>query len=333
MKRTLRLASSVLASVCGVIGFAALHEACTGVVLTPDGDSGKSDAAKMRADAPSDESSSGDAGSEASDDAEGIDGGGCGTLAGKLARWTTMDKADFYPWHYAGLDLGSAEAGITLDQAELVNCDGDPSDAAALDPWVYPPLTPGDGGACDPCGHCYRAVTWGTDQQVAFVYETAKNTVAELTLNAGYTGTLTFKGAPGSPQAGDTYVMGVGVLTKNGLPLKINWADPKLEALMEIFNGLMTTFTSTYKYFPDGYICTSDSSCLLYNDIVVDGHYWFGVRPLDIYFLFSPSGSIPTGILALGPGYVPESYLNDAGIDILDDAGDPILVCDGGTGG
>jgi hypothetical protein len=204
-----------------------------------------------------------------------LDAGGCSTLEGKLARWAKIDETPFYPWHYAGLDLGSSEAGITLAQAEAINCIGDPADAAA---YFFAPATFAlfnDGGSCDSCGHCYGAVTWGTSQEVGFVYDTTNTIVAGLFLDTGYTGGLSFEGTVGS--AKHSYEVRIGsAILKDGAPFEIDWTDPHYAALMEIYNGILETFVMGFPVPPQpGYVCTADQSCFLIAGY--EGHTYFGV--------------------------------------------------------
>jgi hypothetical protein len=184
MNQRLRVTSSVLASSFALLALAGLHGACSGVVLTADGSDAnadgttgtKPDSSAADAHANPDSQLSRDGGAT---DSEAID---CSTMAGKLARWSVMDRTPFAPWNMAGLDIGSMDSGITLSAAEIINCPGTP---VAL---PFAPFGAPDGGVCDPCGHCYAAIAWGTSQEVGFEYDTATNVVAQVVLNMGFTG-------------------------------------------------------------------------------------------------------------------------------------------------
>ena len=309
MNQRLRVTSSVLASSFALLALAGLHGACSGVVLTADGSDANADGTtgtkpdSSAADAHSNPDSqlSRDGGAT---DSEAID---CSTMAGKLARWSVMDRTPFAPWNMAGLDIGSGDAGIGLIEAENINCPGTPVPTQGFPMNTLPPYGLVDGGNCDVCGHCYAAIAWGASHEVDFEYDTATEVVSVVLLNAGYTGAADFWSDPkskldppgtggGSPSVGpgqtmpsNHYRVVIGQeIQKNGQPFELNWDDPKMSSHQMIYNAMMYFYGSPLGlYFGKDYqLCDYDGSCLFfppdaasYNDDLCI----FGIRPLHFF--------------------------------------------------
>jgi len=365
MNRTLRLTSSVVASTCGMLVFTVLHASCTGSVLTLEPDGG--DASTRSDSTPPDSSPAADSGSAGEetgtqDAGEGGSGGGpCSTLAGERARWATMDQQPLGAWQAAGLNLGSMTTGITLTEAEAINCAGEPI------PLVSTPDsgTP-DGGVCDPCGHCYAEIAWGSSQEVDFEYDTMTGVVAQVVLNMGYTGAFDFwsdpkseldppgsgGGTPSLPPGGTSpsnhYHMVIGEqIQRNGEPFELDWGDPTIRSFMQIYNAMMYYYGSPlglYSGHDDASTCEADQSCLFYppeDASSNDNLCIFGVRPLRVYLETDCAVQLQPTVSTLAQvyedcaaaDYSVRDELNDAGTGVvLDDAGNPITYCaDSGT--
>jgi hypothetical protein len=293
-----------------------------------------------------------DAGAE-SDAAGGRDAGAdtrvapsCDNGAGRAELWQEMDEANFRPWHYARLDLGSPEAGITLAQAEAVNCAGIPADASALVSAYgrsFFPTVSTDAGACDPCGHCYGAIAWGESQEVTLIYDTATHLVAGLSLNSEFaghsanTGVLTFTNSLdpfGMRETPHKYRMEIGFpVLKDGKPLTIDWANPGMPGLWEIYIGITQTFTHEYEDGgkPPGYGCTSRDACVYYPSY--EGSSYFGIPAVGLYFQFALGSNVLTQVYTYAAGNVQVPTLkDDAGMTIFNDASYATPLCgDGGS--
>jgi hypothetical protein len=137
-------------------------------------------------------------------------------------RWAMMDMVPIVPPHgAAGIDLsGASGTGITVAEATAILCNG--SDLGAVDG----PGTEEEG--------------WGTREEVQLVYDPVTGIANELTLRAGYTGSLDFHGGS------HTYSVRIGsVLTKDGQPFTIDpsWGNAAFESQMtELYDALMETF-------------------------------------------------------------------------------------------
>jgi hypothetical protein len=357
MNQRLRLTSSVIASSFALIALAGLHEACTGVVLTTNvTDAGATpDSSFVDAHVNPDSSPpTGDSGGTIPEG--GPEGGpsGCSTLAGKLARWSVMDESPFAPWNMAGLAIGSMEAGITLSEAESINCIGTPIPLLSS-----PDAGTPDGGVCDMCGHCYAEIAWGTSQEVDFEYDTTTNVVAQVVLNMGYTGAADFWSdpnskldppgtgggttsvGPGETKPSNHYHMAIGQqIQKNAQPFELNWDDPEIASHMMIYNAMMYFYGSPLGIYPggDSIDCEDEQTCLFYppeyassdNNLCI-----FGIRPMRLYLETDCGTELQPGVSTLAQVYQDgESTDYKLGVEIVDggyvmnDAGGYVYTCD-----
>jgi hypothetical protein len=233
------------------------------------------------------------------------------------------------PLQYAGLNLAYDEQfdGITLKEAEAINCTGLPI-----------------GGA---------GVSWGDNGEVVFFYTSSNYVINQIDLNLGYEGAMTFhqavgaKGADGkcaivsrfenSPTAdpdpsncsGHTYVIQLGQpILKDGQVYEIDWQNSGyLTVANEIFNALMATFgqgaigwTPNTDY--DSGDCTADGSCLVFGPPDAPGNggeCFIGYLPLaglgiatNCTTSIQPTISVPINISQFY--YLTEPYSYEASV-------------------
>ncbi len=209
--------------------------------------------------------------------------------------WANMLSQPIIPGNYlnelhptfAGLDLAGPDwAGETYENAEATLCSG-------IDTGL------GSDGITPVEGACF-----GDNCEVAFNYVPATHIIGQLDLSLGYTGAADFFSDPVQfPGVIHKYHMVIGQeVQKDNQPFPLDWSDPHLDSLMEVYFGQMFTYgggvgnpgspgcptladaeagkcpyqsgnvwngpgntksASAYTYRP-GYLCSSDDSCLLY---------------------------------------------------------------------
>jgi hypothetical protein len=359
MNQRLRLTSSVVASSFALLALAGFHGACAGVVLLPDVLDATADGPTRTMldssldSSPGDGNASPDSSQPAGDGNSENDAGGCATVEGKVARWSVMDEAPFAPWNMAGLDLGSVDAGITLSEAESINCLGNPVALAS-----FPDAGTPDGGVCDPCGHCYAEIAWGSVQEVEFEYDMTTHVVAQVVLNMGYWGAADFWSDPDSkldpPGAGASrpsptapkanhYHMVIGEqIQKNGEPFELDWEDPTIASHMMIYNAMMYSYGSPrglYSGHDDPESCESDQTCVFGPPKYAasfGGLCLFGIRPLHLYLETVCATVLQPAVSTLAQVYQEGDAFDyalgfesvDGGVPVTDDAGGYVYTCD-----
>jgi hypothetical protein len=157
-----------------------------------------------------------------------------------------MDTAPItLPNRAANLDLlGTGGQGLTLAQAEAINCNGtDEGDAFA------------DGN---------RVIAFGENQEVWLEY-TPELTATALTLFVGYIGTLDFQDAAGSHH----YQLTIGSqLTRDGAPLTLGgeWSTSDASFVAqadELTRALLATFAPDQPADPPGTTCVQSQKCAI----------------------------------------------------------------------
>jgi hypothetical protein len=172
------------------------------------------------------------------------------------------------PRHYASLNLaGGSGVGITLEEAEQINCLGAP----------YPPDDSGVSG-----------INWGGDGGVDFYYGATNHILHQIGIGSLYTGTMTFK----SRDLANTYVVAIGSIKKNGQPFVIDWngIDMGDTSVTELADAVVATFSPQSSSTTD---CQADGSCLIVPD---DGQNEaiVGFRPVHLYIILTLGTSQPT---------------------------------------
>ena len=186
------------------------------------------------------------------------------------------------PWKMMGLDLhGASGTGITLQEAQAINCAGTPLMSSGPDPGTL-------------------AVAWGGMQQSQFFYDAVGTTkrLEQIVMTTGYTGKVTWK----SPDGTHTYVAQIGsAITKDGQNFTIDWTAPQatLDAeITELYNGMAATFGGGT--IPQDLDCRTvtnipfaNADCLISpNDGT--GQAYFGMRSLRFYMVFPNVVTMPT---------------------------------------
>ena len=167
------------------------------------------------------------------------------TGAVKAQRWAAMDQQPVrLPNRAAGLSLsGATDAGLTLAEAEQINCQSD------------------DLG--DLFGDCSRVASWGDNSEAWLNYDPNTGVGRFLVVFSGYGGALDFK----SPDGTTSYSIGVGrQITKNGQPFTLDtgWSGPAFEAEVdELYRGIVATFAPTIALDPPGTACASTHKCAI----------------------------------------------------------------------
>jgi hypothetical protein len=181
------------------------------------------------------------------------------------ARWATMLASPIQPpRHYANIDLaGDSGFGITVEEAEAVNCKGTP----------YPPDDSGVSG-----------INWGGDGGVDFYYYDSNHVVDQIQLNGAYKGTTNFK----SRNSVDAFAIAIGSIKKNGQPFTIDWSNPD-PAITELTDAIVASFSPSSPATND---CQLDSSCLIIEDVGQGGAI-VGFRPVHFYVMFAIGSSAP----------------------------------------
>jgi len=244
--------------------------------------------------------------------------------------WANMLQQPMIPpLQYAGLNLAYDERfdGITLKEAEAINCTGLPN---------------GPGG-----------VTWGDNGEVAFFYTTSNYVINQIDLNLGYLGKMVFHQAVGQKNAagdcaivsrfenaptqdpdtthctGHTYEIQLGQpILKDGNVLEIDWQNSGYTTVAnEIFNAMMATFgqgaigwVANADY--DSADCTADGSCLVFGPADAAGNggeCFIGYLPLaglgiatNCTTAIQPTVSIPINISQFY--YLSEPYSYEASV-------------------
>jgi hypothetical protein len=352
MNHRRHLTSSVVAPSFALLALAGLHGACTGVVLSPDVPDGAADGPTGTDSSPGDVLMSSDSSHPTGDGSSESGAGGCSTLAGKLARWSVMDESPFAPWNLAGLNIGSMDAGITLSEAESINCLGTPVSLLSS-----PDAGAPDGGVCDPCGHCYAEIAWGTSQEVDFEYDTTTHVVAQVVLNLGYTGAADFwsdpqskldppdvaasRPSPSAPKSNHYHMVIGQQIQRNGEPYELDWTDPNIASHMKIYNAMMYFYgapTGIYVGGDNPVSCEDDQTCLFYPPADApsnDGLCIFGIRPLRLYLETDCMNQLQPGVSTLAQVYqdgaATDYRLGVKPVDggpIMTDSGDYAYTCD-----
>jgi hypothetical protein len=165
---------------------------------------------------------------------EPTDGSLCSAATTKVL-WASMDAQPIFladpanteHREVAGLDLdGPGNLGISPSTAESKLCNG-----SALGPGPNGTLIEG----------------WGYENEVQFLYDPKmeilegrrrKQIVQGARLFPGYTGTMRLNTDPKGSDSGHEFVVGVGAITKDGLPFEIDWTDPTFAAGNDLYNAI-----------------------------------------------------------------------------------------------
>ncbi len=169
------------------------------------------------------------------------------TGTAKAQRWAAMIQQPItLRNHAAGLDLrGAADAGLSLAQAEQVNCES--SDLGDL------------------FGDCTRVAGWGDNAEVWLDYAPTTGTGRFMVLYQGYLGALDFH----SPDAVASYSIGLGrAIYKNGtvFVFETGWSGAAFDAEVdEVYRGLTATFAPEIALDPAGTTCITTHKCVVGN--------------------------------------------------------------------
>jgi hypothetical protein len=276
-----------------------------------------------------------DAGSDAIVGDSGPDASACtGTVAALLAKPIQP------PAGWLGLDLSSGGAadgglgsgGLTIDTSSLLAC------ASYVEP-ATPAGSPADPG--------YRVVQLdgvadGGGAPIAVEYNVQSRVISQVTLGAGYTGTLSFNSRPGGAYGAHTYTASIlgpgsnGVLLRDGMPFASDWNFAMDDAgttvasawANEIYDGLMATFapavmpvadcfSSTFAAATAPLPGTQVSDCLFQIDDGA-GHGTLGARQIGAYLTFNKNTNVVTLIYGFWLGGVahgcstPQAILEQA---------------------
>jgi hypothetical protein len=216
---------------------------------------------------------------------------------------------------FAGLQINGVNwGGLTIEdaQAGLVN-----PPSAALCSSI--PGGSGSDGSTPVVTGCF-----GDNCEVAFSYVPATHVVGQVFLSQGYTGYADFYSDPASvldpPTSSATvgpsgkrqnhYNIQIGrQIYKNGSPFEVDWTDPKLTALMQIYNAQMYFYGSlqgVYYGKDNPQPCSADNSCLIYPPVAAPsngGLCIFGIRPILSYWQFNCQTTLQPGVSTINSFY------------------------------
>lgn len=153
----------------------------------------------------------------------------------KAERWAAMVQEPIIPPKGgAGIDLtgGPSWKGITLEEAEKINCKGKPAGE--------------------------NMVSWGDNDEVLFAYEATTHKGVALDFWPGYLGTLDFKSRDGA----HSYRIAISAeVTRDGQPFPMDWFGAGFNAKVdELGDALMATFAPEQP--PDvSSSCSSNGVC------------------------------------------------------------------------
>jgi hypothetical protein len=142
------------------------------------------------------------------------------------AVWARMDRQPIFlanPKDHdhttlAGIDLDGADGmGITIPEVQALLCAGSPV-----------------GGGLD--GTSIEA--WGNSNEVELAYDPGTQLVEAAILRPGYLGTMALPTDPAGPDAGHTFIVGIGPIERDGAPFVIDWTDPSFAAGNLLFNAI-----------------------------------------------------------------------------------------------
>ncbi len=164
----------------------------------------------------------------------------------KAARWAQMVKEPILPPRQAaGIDLagGDSWTGITIEQAEQINCQSTNLGDAF-----------GDGSQTN---------YWGDNGEVWFVYRVSTHKGIWMTLWPGYLGTVTAK----SPDDQHTYNIPIqSQIQKDGKAFTLDWISNKgadfEQQSDELYRALLHTFAPGLPLDPPGVTCQSTGRCI-----------------------------------------------------------------------
>lgn len=161
----------------------------------------------------------------------------------------------------------------------------------------------------------YAAVSFGSQREITIEYNasgdqvndagvTNANVAYKIVGSSGYHGTSTFTAGTASDGGNDTYVLGVGTLTKNGSSYPVDWANP-LPVLTELVNALYYGGPQDTSCADAASTGTGQADCVITTDVA--GNHtvtfpfgavpWFGVPTMMM--TFAAGSGYPTTI-----GYV-----------------------------
>jgi hypothetical protein len=145
----------------------------------------------------------------------------------KAVRWAALVKAPIIPpTSGAGIDLsgGPTWQGITVEQADAINCQSDSQGD------VF-----GDGNLTN---------SWGDNQEVLFEYRISTRKLIGMTFQPGYVGATTFKSVDGK----HTYSVAIGTQVQlDNNPLTLDWTGAKTDpAKFQVFDDMYRAFVATF---------------------------------------------------------------------------------------
>ncbi len=149
------------------------------------------------------------------------------------------------PRHAANLDLAGSDRweGLTIDQAELINCQSTNLGDAF-----------GDGNLTN---------QWGDNGEVWVEYSVTTRKIDMMTLWNGYLGTLNFTTVDGMHH----WVIPIATqLTRDSVPVNLDWINPSGQATFdEIYRGLMHTYAPSLPQDPTNTTCYATGHCITGN--------------------------------------------------------------------
>jgi hypothetical protein len=186
----------------------------------------------------------------------------------KRERWAWMLTQPVQPPRfYAGLDMAKDDlwSGLRIEDAE--NPPADPNSPTGglcqSQPFGFQGTCPSGFGGCN-------LNSWGNNSEVQFIWNVATHLVDQMTLNLGYTGTLTTKEYPDHNGEKHSYSIQVGDIIRRGSngssptePFQIAWTDlgTARTQITDIFNAIMSTFSVKAGVPFDTSACSADADC------------------------------------------------------------------------
>lgn len=174
--------------------------------------------------------------------------GACTPAQLKARRAAMLEEPIMLPGKAAGLDIvGYANMGLTVPQAELINCPCDPN--------------PGTGGAGGAGGGPSTSGLCMFGGDVWAGYDTTTQIIQAMTLWPGYVGSLAMTSRDGKDQF-QLYINQQS--TKNGQPYTLDWSLPvgaQFGAeLNEIYDALIATYAPSLPPDPQ---CQAGGHCIV----------------------------------------------------------------------
>jgi len=198
----------------------------------------------------------------------------CDTRGGRKERLERLLHAPVQPPSiFAGLDQNRGEFGLTLEEAEEIDCQAE----------ISPP---------DPSVSPYQIASWGDHQEVQVYFNPAKaNAILHVVMNPGFKGEAKLRSRAGGAYGDHQYTIGVGTLTKDGSPFSLDLdGDPSLPhpLVTELYDAVIATFAPDLAPVAD---CEATAACLVASDDT--GAHYIGFRSVNYFLVIQPNERTP----------------------------------------